>query len=168
MLFDSDNFSDELRKKHLLKHSIICALSYDGSIMLLNYQKNTEIDYALIKSFRKVWFLGKQDKRSRIRCIWEAKKLGALPDMIYGLMVEWSVSENDLKIFGSETQYFNCDRCEHSQVLDSFGAYSCTARGIRPDLWVQVRPRGKNMSLFPKLFYSEEIVGVCSFFTPSI
>lgn len=166
MLFESDGFPDSWKKKHLFKESVLCVLSHDGSIVLLNYINRSSVDDDFISSFRKVWFLEKKDRQSSIRCIWEAKRLGASPDMVKGLMNEWGITEADVVRFGKEIHHFNCDRCKFGKALDAFGAYCCQAEEALEDLWVQVRPRKSDMPAFPALFYPEEIAGTCLAFIP--
>lgn len=167
MVFESKNIPESWEKEYLFKESILCLLSDDGSIFLLNYIKRSGIGSAFIDSFKKAWFLDTNDRRCKIRCIWEAKRLGATSDMIKGLMREWAVEEKDLEDFGDEIHGFQCDKCKYCSTLDSFGAYSCLVPENTADLWVQCRPRRDNMPKFPLLFYPEEMLGVCSHFEPS-
>lgn len=162
MSFDSGNFPDNWERKHIFKNNVLCVLSNDGSVMLINYVDASSIDENFIASFKKVWFLEKSNRIGRIRCVWEARRLGALPDMIIGLMSEWYITEQNLEEFGADAHYFNCDSCLHSRKLDSFGAYSCISPDNNRDLWVEIRPRSGQMPGFPDLFYPEEMLGRCN------
>lgn len=161
MSIDSDKFPDTWKREHVYKNNVLCVLSNDGSIMLINYVDASSIDSTFIESFRKVWFLEKKNRIGRIRCVWEAKRLGALPDMTSGLMAEWHITNEHLEEFSEEAHYFNCDSCIHAIELDSFGAYSCRSSESNRDLWVEIRPRYGAMPGFPDLFYPEEMLGTC-------